>query len=73
MNDDESPYSIVSNLFLMSTTLSIILFSSPQQVGMLSLREGEIVKLENSDETDWWMVEKEGRKGWVPSAYVERV
>ncbi len=39
---------------------------------MLPLSEGEVLKLINSDDTAWWMVEKDGRKGWVPSTYVEK-
>lgn len=39
---------------------------------MIPLSAGQIVTVEDSSGTDWWMAENtSGEKGWVPCAYVQ--
>jgi hypothetical protein len=41
------------------------------QAGMLNLRKGDVVNVLNKDDSEWWLVRKDGVEGWVPATYVK--
>lgn len=47
-------------------------FATVEQ-GELPLRQGDIVDLEEKEESGWWLVKKDGVSGWAPADYLEPV
>jgi len=43
---------------------------SPRELGM---KKGDVLRLLNSANKDWWKVELNDRQGFVPAAYVKKV
>jgi myosin I len=39
----------------------------------LSFKSGDILEIFKKEDNGWWLTEKDGQKGWVPSNYLEEV
>jgi myosin I len=44
-----------------------------EDTGELSFKSGDILNILQKDDNGWWLAEKDGQQGWVPSNYLEEV
>jgi len=47
--------------------------SEPQEEGELEFARGDIIKIVNSEDDEWWLGELKEAEGWVPAAYLRRI
>lgn len=47
--------------------------AEPQEGGELSFVTGDIIKILNDEDDEWWLGELEGVQGWLPSSFVMKI
>jgi len=45
----------------------------PLEPGELGFLAGDIIKILNSEDVDWWLGELDGQQGWVPASFVTQI